>query len=177
MRVLTVFRGFSYFGSKAFAIEHALAAAQVFVFILVIIFLGFISAYVALTISDPEKSVLESTYLMYRLGFIGETDCSLWNSSSSPKSQDNKFIVRVMLMVIGLAMTITMMNIFIGVLSQSYAEAIKASRYAFQRERAHMLLVCCARQTAIDRLKACLCACLSCACCRASSRASVSWLQ
>eukprot|EP00930_Biecheleria_cincta_P035205 TRINITY_DN24228_c0_g1_i1.p1 TRINITY_DN24228_c0_g1~~TRINITY_DN24228_c0_g1_i1.p1 ORF type:complete len:917 (-),score=145.07 TRINITY_DN24228_c0_g1_i1:17-2743(-) len=137
-RVLATFRGYELVGEKTLAIEQALLSANVFLVIAVILFCGFTNVYFALSF-EPTESLVDGTYILYQVGFLADLGGLEDKMKDDLTPSDAKRALLQLLAIVGaLAMAIVMMNIFIGVLSESYSQAYRNRQRTFQRERARI---------------------------------------
>lgn len=136
-RVLATFRGYELVGEKTLAIEQALLSANVFLAIAVILFCGFANVYFALGF-DPSQTTLDGIYMLYQVGFLADLG-GLEEAIKDPSRSDtSRAGLQLLAMCVALAIAIVMMNIFIGVLSESYSQAYRNRQRTFQRERARI---------------------------------------
>eukprot|EP00931_Biecheleriopsis_adriatica_P028898 TRINITY_DN17223_c0_g1_i1.p1 TRINITY_DN17223_c0_g1~~TRINITY_DN17223_c0_g1_i1.p1 ORF type:complete len:904 (+),score=182.84 TRINITY_DN17223_c0_g1_i1:42-2753(+) len=157
-RVLQSFRAYEWVGEKTLAIERALVSSKMFVFIVLVMCIAFTNAYLALGLGIVNESWpiawFESFMVIYRLGFLADLEAKVWNETVQDRKQ---IMAQLLAMVSGLIMSIVMMNIFIGVLSESYAQACKNRHRLFQRERARIALEHSIRSRAISAFCSCCC--------------------
>ncbi|CAE7504568.1 unnamed protein product [Symbiodinium natans] len=151
--VLTTFRGYQWVGEKVLPIERALISSRMFAAILLVACCAFTNAYIALGLTGAER-VLESFYVIYRLGFLSDLEHSVWNTQDTKKD-----LAAVLGMISGLLMTVVMMNIFIGILSESYAQAYHNRYRSFQRERSRIAFAHSVRKRASDAWCSACCRC------------------
>eukprot|EP00913_Durusdinium_trenchii_P021896 g20575.t1 len=125
--VLTTFRGYQWVGEKVLPIERALLSSRTFAAIVWVACCAFTNSYVALGLSSGGSE-------------------RLFHSFFDPK----KDLAAALGIITSLCMTVVMMNIFIGVLSESYSQAYRNRHLSFQRERKRAYdawrLTCCCRK-------------------------------
>lgn len=151
--VLTTFRGYQWVGEKVLPIERALISSRMFAAILLVAGCAFTNAYIALGLTGADK-VFDSFYVIYRLGFLSDLENPVWNTQDTKKD-----LAAVLSMISGLLMTVVMMNIFIGILSESYAQAYHNRYRSFQRERARIAFAHSVRRRAAEAWLAAICCC------------------
>ncbi|CAE7517856.1 atnA [Symbiodinium sp. CCMP2456] len=151
--VLTTFRGYQWVGEKVLPIERALISSRMFAAILLVAGCAFTNAYIALGLTGADR-VFDSFYVIYRLGFLSDLENPVWNTQDTKKD-----LAAVLSMISGLLMTVVMMNIFIGILSESYAQAYHNRYRSFQRERARIAFAHSVRRRAAEAWLAAICCC------------------
>lgn len=153
--VLTTFRGYQWVGEKVLPIERALLSSRTFGAIVMVACCAFTNAYVALGLSGSE-SIFHSFFVIYRLGFLSDLEHRVWNSQDEDPARDMAAVLGIFTALI---MTVVMMNIFIGILSESYAQAYRNRHLSFQRERSRIAFAHSVRKRAYDAWRNCCCAC------------------
>lgn len=157
-------RGFRFFGPKLLPILEALKEVGLFFLIVAPPFLGFVHAYHALGIRTALKSFMD----MFRLGFLGDFDieeledidgsyhADEWNTTvwnwEDPDPTDMRGPVWIILMGMGIMMTISLMNIFIAVLSENFDRNFSNREQLFLHARANMLKDVFAMCAVIERI-------------------------
>jgi len=155
--VLTTFRGYQWVGEKVLPIERALLSSRTFAAIVWVACCAFTNSYVALGLSGS-ASIFHSFFVIYRLGFLSDLEHRVWNADED--SQDPaKDLAAVLGMITALIMTVVMMNIFIGILSESYAQAYRNRHLSFQRERSRIAFAHSVRKRAYDAWQSTCCSC------------------
>lgn len=111
---------------------------------------GFAHAYYGMGLH--RSSIVQTFMIVYRLGFVGDFDgAEMENVDEYTQHKGDSWslktdktvwwgFVQFFILVTTLVLTIAMMNIFIGVLGQSYSEALQASEALFWRARAQIVL-------------------------------------
>mmetsp|Transcript_60495 Transcript_60495/g.129805 ORF Transcript_60495/g.129805 Transcript_60495/m.129805 type:complete len:967 (-) Transcript_60495:143-3043(-) len=149
LKVLNSCRGFRIIGPRMLPILRALQDMYPFLAVVFCPLFGFVHAYQCLGIRTPSAAFID----IYRLAFFGDFDLDEMeevNGEYEKVSEDRWqwvdpeptpffYIVRLVMMVAGFVLTITFMNIFIGVLSKSYEEADNSKEALFIASRANML--------------------------------------
>lgn len=153
--VLTTFRGYQWVGEKVLPIERALLSSRTFGAIVLVACCAFTNAYVALGLSGSE-SIFHSFFVVYRLGFLSDLEHRVWNSQDEDPARDMAAVLGIFTALI---MTVVMMNIFIGILSESYAQAYRNRHLSFQRERSRIAFAHSVRKRAYDAWRNTCCAC------------------
>ncbi|CAJ1396263.1 unnamed protein product [Effrenium voratum] len=164
--VVTSFRGYQWVGEKVLPIERALMSSRMFAGIVWVACCAFTNAYIALRLSGSDR-LFDSFFVIYRLGFLSDLEHSVWNGGSQDPQKD---LAAALGIVTALIMTVVMMNIFIGVLSESYSQAYRNRHLSFQRERARIAFAHSVRNRAYDAWRS------TCCCRRQKDAASSKYL-
>eukprot|EP00928_Gymnodinium_smaydae_P039548 TRINITY_DN26995_c0_g1_i1.p1 TRINITY_DN26995_c0_g1~~TRINITY_DN26995_c0_g1_i1.p1 ORF type:complete len:976 (+),score=153.16 TRINITY_DN26995_c0_g1_i1:67-2928(+) len=143
LRVVMCLKGFRVVGPRMLPILRATANIKPFILVVLFPLLGVSTCYVALDIADVPDSFIS----MYRLGFLGDFDLAEIEGAtaqsglnwSDPRRLPSYIASRFIFVFASLFLTITMMNIFIGVLGTSYTEAYEHRTRVFTKARAQML--------------------------------------
>merc|ERR1712072_313103 len=123
-------------------------------FFTVLIFhiLGLWHAYLALEPGRLEG--FDVWMLVYRLGLLG--DFQINELTSSVPHTWYYYVFRIVFMIVGLLVTVTLMNVFIADLSNSFNRSTQSMETIFQRHRANTVLSHMAVQSGFERMKAAL---------------------
>lgn len=155
--VLTTFRGYQWVGEKVLPIERALLSSRTFAAIVWVACCAFTNSYVALGLSSGgSERLFHSFFVIYRLGFLSDLEHRVWNTPEEIEDP-KKDLAAALGIITSLCMTVVMMNIFIGVLSESYSQAYRNRHLSFQRERSRIAFAHSVRKRAYDawRLTCC----------------------
>merc|ERR1712007_15871 len=123
-RVLLCLRGFNFIGPRMIPIMQAMSDTLPFTVVVFFPTLGIVNFYFALGIEGLSDSFMN----IFRLAFLGDFELDELEGESNLRSDHPKrlpvyFVVRLLFVMASLMLTITMMNIFIGVLSTTYSIA------------------------------------------------------
>lgn len=157
-------RGFRSLGPAMLPIIKAGWDTGPFLIVVVCPLLGFVHLYYSMGI----RGIMESIFMMYRLSFLGDFD--VWELEDVDPVIEEKAendgektewwpFIGLLMVVASFFLMIVMMNILIGVLSESYNNAVIEQEQMFMHERAKIVLDTRLRTNAWD---ACLSRCFCC---------------
>jgi len=150
LRVLNTLKGFESTGKPMLPILQAVPATVPFFFVVFCWFAGFLHMYYSFGLTD----LWSSGMIMYRLGFLADFSR---NEMAPDVGQDYwQTPVDTVLVLMGLSMSIIMMNILIGVLAESYNRGWEHRERLFLLERTRLVLHHFTVQRGWER---CPCAC------------------
>jgi hypothetical protein len=168
--VLIFLQASATFGPVIRPMFYALRDTWGFVVAVFCIFLGFVHYYYTLGCRLDENilvALVNNFDIIYRAGFLGDFDLEemenvdgsyirdgsdTWIPQDPEKGTTNWFVMRLMLVILTFTITITMMNIYIGMLGTSYSNAFERRKELFWRFRAQVVLSSCARRSALEWL-------------------------
>lgn len=147
LRVLNTLKGFESTGKPMLPILQAVPATVPFFFVVFCCFAGFMHMYYSFNLTDWWSSGM----IMYRLGFLADfsrnelitgVDGDKRDSTDNVVIEDEKWITwaDLVLVVMGLSMSIILMNILIGVLAESYNRGWEHRERLFLLERSRLVL-------------------------------------
>lgn len=166
VRVLSCLRAYELIGPNLEAIFAACQSVGAFLVVVFFMMCGFIHSYKALGLGTFGISMVH----IYRLGFLADLEPDVWNNAPDPQ---RLYATKALLIMVGLVMTVVMMNIFIGILSESYQSAFRTQHRMFLLTQARVGLKWYVKSLARASLydwfcRRCCCCC--CSCCRRSTR-------
>jgi len=139
MSLLHKLRGFKYIGVRILPIIHAISDIAPFCIVLAFVFFAMMHAYYALAISP---SFSGSFIVLYQLGLVNELSLGDFEKGGDLHDTDRyqgRITPHVAYLAVTFVLTITLMNLFIGVLSTSYGIASKRAEVIFLREQAELI--------------------------------------
>mmetsp|Transcript_142232 Transcript_142232/g.247979 ORF Transcript_142232/g.247979 Transcript_142232/m.247979 type:complete len:1069 (+) Transcript_142232:135-3341(+) len=174
MRVLNALRGYKTVGNEMLPITTAFYKIYPFFGVVTVPFLGFSHAYYCFGIYGDQ--LFRTVSIVYRLGFVGDFDVEEMEDVDGtytvedgvhvfedPEKTNFFNIVRLFLIVCSAFMTVIMMNLMIGVLSEAYNESRMNSEEIFWKTRARIVFDELALREAMRlirmRVKMCCCCC------------------
>lgn len=140
LRVLNDLKGFELTGKPMLPILKAIPATAPFLLVVMCWFVGFLHMYYSLGI----VSLLRSTTIMYRLGFL--IDFEMTEMEDVPEDADPDtsspqwWYVNLIMVGMTASMSIILMNILIGVLGESYNQSWEQRERLFLLERSRIVL-------------------------------------
>ncbi|CAK0792425.1 unnamed protein product [Prorocentrum cordatum] len=158
MRVLYSLRVLKVIGKPMLPILNSMQNMSAFLLVVVFWLGGFSHMYYACGLSQPFSSFMT----VFRLAMLGDFELEEMESDAEGTVLAGTW-VQLFVIVVGFMMTITILNIFIGVVGMSYEKALDEAERAFQRQRAkaslnhvaHMeglrTVLCCRRSRPKER--------------------------
>lgn len=151
MRVLNGLKGYEFAGKDMLPIMRAFGNVLPFFSVVACPLLGFTHAYFCFGVYGGDFFLTFS--IIYRLGFLGDFDMDeMEDVNAAYEAQNNTvfeplepdkgrwwLILRFFLICCSLILTLAMMNIFIGVLGESYNTAREKSEEIFWKNRAQIV--------------------------------------
>lgn len=191
MRVLNALRGYKFIGNEMLPITTAFYKVFPFFGVVLVPFLGFSHAYYCFGIYGDQ--LLRTVSIVYRLAFVGDFDVEDLEDVDGtytvedgvhvfedPERTHYFSIVRIFLFLCSAFMTVVMMNLMIGVLSEAYSHSRQNSEEIFWKTRARIVFDELALKEAFflsrNKLKTLFCSCqyekriLGCCCRRRAVR-------
>jgi len=142
------------FGLPMLPILRAMRDINAFCFVLLFVLFGFSHTYYTLGIHQDISSAFNA---VYRLGVLGDFDLQelegvdphfgVDGNTMMPVDPDKTsmfYVVRVFMIVATFGITVTLLNIFIGVLSVAFENETEKAESTFWHERSHSTLMFCA---------------------------------
>lgn len=164
VRVLSCLRAYELIGPNVEAIFAACQSVGAFLLVVFFMMCGFIHSYKALGLGTFGVSMMH----IYRLGFLADLEPGVWNNAPDPQ---RLYATQALMLMVGLVMTVVMMNIFIGILSESYHSAFRTQHRRFLLTQARVGLKWHVKALARASLYNWFCRrCCCCRCCRRSRR-------
>eukprot|EP00930_Biecheleria_cincta_P038510 TRINITY_DN26447_c0_g1_i1.p1 TRINITY_DN26447_c0_g1~~TRINITY_DN26447_c0_g1_i1.p1 ORF type:complete len:919 (+),score=148.08 TRINITY_DN26447_c0_g1_i1:55-2811(+) len=144
--VLSDMKGFELTGKPILPILTAVGSAVPFSSVMITTLAGFVHAYYAMGLKDAREAFL----VIYRLGFLADferfemaepQDPILENPCTTPDVTHTRIgFADILLVVTSVVLTIVLMNILIGVLSEGYNRAYDTRERLFLLERSRIIL-------------------------------------
>lgn len=177
MRVLYGIKGYTFAGPDMLPILRALGNVIPFLAVVVCPLMGFFHAYYCFGVYGDD--LFRTLSIVFRLGFIGDFDVEdmedvdgQWTATMVGPGKELTLdfndpvdlgkgrwwaAVRLFIMACSTILTVAMMNIFIGVLSESYNQARQAQEEIFWKSRAQIVFSEQAGRLAEQKIIACFC--------------------
>mmetsp|Transcript_7425 Transcript_7425/g.16160 ORF Transcript_7425/g.16160 Transcript_7425/m.16160 type:complete len:385 (+) Transcript_7425:82-1236(+) len=139
MVLLYKVRAYDHFGLKALPIMQAMYEAGPFSVVVVFYLLGIAHAYYTLGVNPGFQSIM----LSFRMGLLGEVDVpdlagQHTSEGNTPTRHD--YIVGALMAFVTFTLTMTLLNIYIGILSLSYERAYPDSWRTLMKVRINIVV-------------------------------------
>jgi hypothetical protein len=180
IRVLYSARGFEMSGQHMLAILYAVGSVWPFLSVVMWPLIGFINCYYMMGVYD----VWRSGIIVYRMAFVGDFDLEEvedidptmkaegdpltdgYYQEIDPVLSDKHKVIGVFMVIVTMFFTIALMNIFIGVLSESYHRYFERRDRLFLMTRAGIVL----EHAAVEKASYALSLYRLCSACRRADR-------
>jgi len=151
LRLLTSLRQIKVVGLRILPILYTMWDVKPFLAVLIMYIVASLNMYYALNIHTMEDTFL----IIYRLTVLGDVNLyELENESNlrlkaeeggglvqvSPPRTHYTLVVRVMMVFMSFVVGVSLMNLFVAMLCESYVNAVGRAHWAFMRAKAHLVL-------------------------------------
>lgn len=131
---------FERWGMEGLPILSAIRGVGSLAGVLSLVFFACMHAYIAL-IRSPSETSSDSFLVIWRLGLLSDFDFSEFSDSRMGSLRDLAAPATLLFLAITSVFTVMMMNIFIGVVSNAYTEAVMQSEVDFLRVRGRITVM------------------------------------
>eukprot|EP00927_Polykrikos_kofoidii_P079076 TRINITY_DN75863_c0_g1_i1.p1 TRINITY_DN75863_c0_g1~~TRINITY_DN75863_c0_g1_i1.p1 ORF type:complete len:665 (+),score=80.56 TRINITY_DN75863_c0_g1_i1:212-1996(+) len=158
LHALNSLRGFYFFGPRVLPIIYAVADTFVFFLVLAFGMCGAVHAYYVLGVREEPTPFVAALLPIFRLAVLGDVDLFEFEGSDTvyvadggvlepqdPEPTQMYIAIHVLFVIVTVAISVTLLNLFVGILGANYDKFEDMGMEIFSQERARIIVTCNAR--------------------------------